>query len=111
MSTIRNKMSQKDRAKQFAPFAALKGHDEALAKYSRFQEEKIELAEDEAVIMNEILASLQKGDNIIVTYYISGCYTILSGSVEKIYQYENQIAIGGQIINFEDIYRIEKRGV
>lgn len=111
MSKVRNKMSQTDRAKQFAPFAALKGHDFALEQYRQIKEERIELADDEADHLNHMLISLKKGDNIIVTYYAGSCYTILAGIIEKIYEYERSIQISNQIISFDDIYRIEKRGV
>jgi len=111
MSKIRYKMSRIDRAKQFAPFAALKGHEEALGEYNQLKEARIQLAEDEAVLMNEILINLQKGDSVIVTYYMCGCYTILAGCIEKIYEHERSFQINNQIINFDDIYRIQKRGV
>ncbi|MBQ9960860.1 MAG: hypothetical protein IJP00_03030 [Firmicutes bacterium] len=111
MSKVRNKMSQMDRAKQFAPFAALKGQDDALNQYRQDKESRIELAEDEAIILNNILIDIKKGDNIIVTYYAGSCYTILAGIVEKVYEHERYFQIGNQIIKFEDIYRIEKRGV
>ena len=35
----------------------------------------------------------------------------LAGIVENVYEHERYFQIGNQIIKFEDIYRIEKRGV
>ena len=111
MSIVRVKMSRIDRAKQFAPFAALKGQDESLQEYRELREPQIELAEDEAILINDILSNLKKGDSVMVTYYADGCYTILAGIIDKIYEYESAFQINNQRINFEDIYRIQKRVV
>ena len=42
----RPKMSREERAKQFMPFAALKGHTEALRKKEKIRVEKQELSEE-----------------------------------------------------------------
>ena len=49
-------MSMYDRAAQFAPFAALVGYDEAVAKTARLTETRPELDEQEQRIINERLA-------------------------------------------------------
>ena len=40
-------MSMEARAAQFAPFAALSGHEDAIAETARFTDSSIELTEDE----------------------------------------------------------------
>ena len=42
----RTKMSREERAKQFMPFAALKGYPEALQKKEKIVVPKVELSED-----------------------------------------------------------------
>ncbi len=111
MSKILWNMDNVKRAKQFAPFAALKGHEMELAKKREVVEEKILLAEDEIERINEVLVSLQKGDEVQVTYYQKNGYITLRGEVEKIYIYEAVLQVKSKKIAFKDIYRIEKMGL
>ncbi len=111
MSKIRGHMASTDRAKQFAPFAALKGHEMELAKKREIVEARVELAEDEAEYINEKLANLRIGDNVEITYYGNKKYETVSGAVEKIYIYESSLQIKSKKISFYDIYRIEKKGL
>ena len=53
-------MPVRDRAAQFAPFAALTGYGDAITEEARLTEEKIELGEEEAAQLNEKLATLQQ---------------------------------------------------
>jgi len=111
MSKYRGNMSSLDRAKQFAPFAALKGHEMELAKKREAREDRIILAEDEAEYLNEIITNLEVGDEVEVMYYKKNVYDTLSGCVEKIFQYEKALQIKNQKIKFVNIYRIKKRGL
>ena len=52
----RCKMSKGQRAKQFAPFSALVGYDEAVAETARLTEHRPELDEQEQRAINERLA-------------------------------------------------------
>lgn len=111
MSKVRGNMSNVGRAKQFAPFAALKGHEMELAKKREVIEERIELAEDEAEYINEVLGNLNVGDEVQITHYNRNEYVTTFGSVEKIYIYEAALQIKSKKIAFKDIYRIEKMGL
>lgn len=111
MSKMRGNMDSIDRAKQFAPFAALKGHEMELAKKREIIEERIELAEDEVEYVNEILANLSIGDDVEITYYDCKKYETVFGTVEKIYVYESALQIKSKKISFNDIYRIQKIGL
>lgn len=111
MSKVRGNMASIDRAKQFAPFAALKGHEMELAKKREIVEDRVELAEDEAEYINEVLGSLVIGDEIELTYYDRNRYVITFGTVEKIYIYESALQIKSKKISFNDIYRIQKMGL
>ena len=46
-------MSQKDRAAQFAPFAALTGHKQLIHETQRITEEKREIDENKQQILNQ----------------------------------------------------------
>ena len=54
-STERAHMSLHDRAAQFALFAALAGHEEAIEETARLTEERITLDETTIASLNEIL--------------------------------------------------------
>ena len=57
-------MSKSDRAKQFIPFDALKGLQEALREKEIEYTQKIDLAEEEIEKISEKLQSLEIGDNV-----------------------------------------------
>ena len=111
MSKFRISMAPENRAKQFAPFAALKGQEMELAKVLKTFEERVLVAEDEAEQINEVLISLNKCDEVRLTYYEEELYTTIVGVVEKIFVYESALQIKGKRINYKDICRIEKLGL
>ncbi len=66
-------MSMYNRAAQFAPFAALTGHDSAITEAARLTEAEEELSESDAEVLNRKLAYLQSLDEkptISVTYFV-----------------------------------------
>ena len=105
----RIKMSRQDRAKQFAPFDALKGLSETI-KIKEYEHERIvrgEMSEDEAKEISECLSSLEKGDSVYIEFFQDGHIINLTGKasldifVQKIY-------VGVFEINFDDIHKIRK---
>lgn len=75
VSPTRRRMTMAERAAQFSPFAALVGYESAVRETGRVTERKIELSEDEKVILDQkqqiILAMLKRGEHpgIVVTYF------------------------------------------
>ena len=65
----RPKMSREDRAKQFMPFAALKGYPEALRKKEKIVVPKVEFSEEYAEILDRKLRQIRKNDIITVIYF------------------------------------------
>ena len=55
-------MSMYNRAAQFAPFAALTGHDSAITEAARLTEAEEELSESDAEVLNRKLAYLHSLD-------------------------------------------------
>lgn len=90
----RSHMSMEDRAAQFAPFAALVGHDIAIKETARLTDEDMDLTEDSLNILNYQMLTLINSDtsqkSISITYFIpdnlkkGGNYKIYKGIVEKV---------------------------
>lgn len=60
ISAKRPRMSQRNRAAQFSPFAALSGYEDAVRETARLTEERRELSEDNAARINESLLLIRE---------------------------------------------------
>ena len=58
ISPVRNRMSNHDRAAQFAPYSALSGYEDAVEETARLTDRKIELDEYEKEKINATLITL-----------------------------------------------------
>lgn len=105
----RPKMSRQDRAKQFAPFDALKGLSEAL-RIKEYEHERIvrgDLSEDEIRGISAVLASLEKNDSVEIEFFQDGHTVLLSGKARL--DAENQkLFVGDFEILFDEIKKIKK---
>lgn len=114
-------MDQTHRAKQFAPFDALDGFDEAIyAKEVLYVEQK-RMDEDK---LNQKLAILRERRRPVkITYFVPcsdenndafeegrGLYKTVTGTVEKIDEETETLRIGGLSISFDDIRDINFDG-
>lgn len=102
-------MSRKDRAKQFAPFDALKGLREALylKEYERNKIDRGEIQPETAEKISKILFEMEKGDILQVKYYNDGYYHTITG-VAKL-NIENQtLKVSNKNIPMADIADIDK---
>ena len=117
-SKKRAHMSLEDRAAQFASFAALTGHEEAIEETARLTEKKIVLDEaaKEAISMKlfEISRNLDKKWNVSITYFKpdrfkeGGAYLTDIGVVKKIDEVEKIIVMdNGMRIEIEGIIGVE----
>ena len=80
----RPKMSREERAKQFMPFAALKGYPEALRQKERIVVSKAEVSEEYAEVLNRKLQQVRKNDIVTVIYFSNGEYLQKTGMVSRI---------------------------
>ena len=62
-------MDKSERAKQFMPFAALKGYEQALREKEKIVVPKKELSEDEKEELDRMMQSVKRGDVITAVYY------------------------------------------
>lgn len=105
-------MNREDRAKQFAPFEALTGLRQALKEkeIKHEAEQKRELSEERIEEIAQILATLDKGDSIIVKCFESGYYVTILGTIRKIDFIKKFLMLEDGKILFTNIYDIKREG-
>ena len=101
----RTRMKQADRAKQFMPFSALKGLEEAIEEAGTVREPRRELLDDEAEELNRGLNTLEEGDEIMVKYYTEGGYVTKAGIVKGLDRDARMLETDGAKIKTDDICR------
>ena len=110
-------MSMHDRAAQFAPFAALSGHSEAIAETARLTDRKIELDEYGKRKLDEQLLFLKEHireiPEVTVTYFCpdekkaGGRYETVKKPLRRINEVERILVMeDGMDIRMEDILEI-----
>lgn len=100
-SATRKRMSNYDRAAQFAPFAALTGHDEAIKETARLTDDYIEMGEDRlgelSAKIQLLIDKLSEQPEITVVYFVpderksGGSYAEKTGVVRIIDEYERKL--------------------
>ena len=99
-------MSREDRAKQFMPFAALKGYEEALREKEKVIVTKVELSEERAAELNQQLHQIKKNDILTVVYFSKDAYLQVHGMVSRLDIEARILKVVNTKISFEDIYDI-----
>lgn len=118
VSKMHPQMPRRDRAAQFAPFAALTGYEEAVREAARITEEKMILDEDSKVQLDWKLRCLQEKVEekpiITVTYFMKderkkgGKYVTVTGVLKKIDSYTHQFVLeNGEEIPVEDVVSLD----
>ncbi len=103
-----SKMSREDRAKQFMPFAALKGYPDALRKKEKIIVPKIELSEESKEELDWKLRQVQKNDIVTVVYFYRDEYLRITGMVSRIDETARVLKIVNTKISFENLYDIRQ---
>ena len=105
-SKPKNKMPIEDRAKQFMPFAALKGLPDALAAREKIVVPKAELSEEMAEELDRRMHELSKGKIASVVYFHKDEYIKTTGMVARIDESSRLLQIVNTKIPFDDILAI-----
>ena len=116
-SIKRPHMSMRDRAAQFSPFAALTGHDAAIAETARLTDKKLSLDEDAKIDLDEklqfIMENLDYSPVVSITYFVpdkkkeGGAYLTMTGIVRRIDPVAKTVIFTDRrSIQIEDIYAI-----
>ena len=112
------RMPIRDRAAQFAPFAALVGYDDAVEETARVTDDMIEQSDEMKAVIDEKLRYLSEriGEmpTILVTYFLpdskksGGEYKIFEGRLKHLDDYNSvMIFEGGKKIQYDKIYSVE----
>ena len=104
------------RSAQFAPFAALTGHDEAIEETARLTDSKVELDEYQKAELNDKIQLINNSDadeEVSITYFVpdkkksGGAYITKRGIVLKVREYEKDIIMDdGTEIPIDDVFAI-----
>lgn len=70
-----------ERARQFMPFASLRGYYDLIREKNRTPEPRHVLSEEEEVLLSQKMNALKRGMMISVTWYTQGAYTTTQGLV------------------------------
>ena len=97
-------MPRGDRARQFAPFDALKGLQQALRlkEYEHDRIEKGDITEEKIEEISKTLNDLEKGESVEVTFFCDGYYKTMKGK-SKVDVFEQKLIVDGTTISFDDI--------
>lgn len=102
------------RAKQFAPFAALKGFEEAVHAREIQYEGRKELSEERKAELDRRLQALEVGMRVSVTYFEvcqgqpeKGCYRSLEGMIENL-KHGASLRVCGVEIPVREIVELER---
>ena len=96
-----------NRAKQFVPFAALKGYEEALRAKEKIVVDKIELSEERKEELDRKLHQIHRNDIIAVVYFCKDEYVKLEGMVSRLDVDARILKVVNTKIPFEDIYELD----
>ncbi len=117
-SKTRAHMPMRDRAAQFAPFAALTGYGDEINEAGRLTDSRIELAEGEKQAIDKCLQAIERNitdsPEVTITYFAKdelksgGSYQTVTGRVRSVDSIAQRITLrSGDRIEFENIYTIE----
>jgi len=96
-----------DRARQFMPFDALKGLQEALREKEKEVENRKELSEESLLLLDEQLQRVKIGDTVDIEFYKNQKYVVKEGKITTIDIIKRKVILDGiEIISFFDILKI-----
>lgn len=97
-----------DRARQFMPFAALRGYYDLIRERERKRElqPRRELTEEEALVLSQKFAQVKRRSMVSVTYYDGEAYVTVKGLVSDIDEAARAITVVRTRIFFDDIVDI-----
>lgn len=96
-----------DRARQFMPFAALRGFTELLREQEAVPEPKKRLSDAAAGRLDRILRSVRRGMMVTVTYHDGTAYLTLTGMVSQADADGRKLRVIKTDIPFDAVFEIK----
>lgn len=111
-------MSIENRAAQFSPFAALTGYEGAVKEQARLTDEKIELDDEEKLMISSKLQLIQENikaqPEVTICYFQAderkdgGAYVTVVGYVKKVDEVERVVRLtNGTVIFIDEVISID----
>lgn len=115
VSPNRTPMSMTNRAAQFAPFAALSGHEEAISETGRLTSSKLDLSVDTLdKLSRRLMYAIEVQADIVINYFQpdmhknGGCYKETGGKIKRIDEMESLVVLtDGSSIPLDAVMGIE----
>ena len=95
-----------ERARQFMPFAALRGYYELVEQANVQPEERRELTEERAAALDAALAGVRVGSLVRVTHYDGSAYVCTEGIVTALSVELRTLSVVKRRIGFDDIWEL-----
>lgn len=96
-----------DRARQFMPFAALKGYHELAREQERVRQPRQDTTDERAGELSRALARIGKGSLVRIVHYEDGAYQETQGMVSECSEALRTVTVVRRRIAFDDILDIE----
>lgn len=97
-----------ERAAQFAPFAALRGFEEEVARRREQKCPRRELSEGEIERISAVLSSLSVGEAVRACYYKTDRYLTVCGILTALDPIEHTLTVVREVIPFCDLFDIRR---
>lgn len=115
VSRSRTPMTMANRAAQFAPFAALSGHEEAISETRRLTSSKLDLSVDTLdKLSRRLMYAIETQAYIAIRYFQpdmhkhGGCYKEITGKIKRIDEMESLVVLtDGSSIPLDSVMGIE----
>lgn len=106
-------MTRAERAKQFAPFDAMKGLQEALRdrEERHLRVEKHGISDEAAENNSRVMMKLQRGMKVRISYYCAFHDIERTGRVTDVNTTYRRLKLDDELILFDDIYSIKIIGL
>ncbi len=114
-------MDNKERAAQFAPFAALRGYDEVIMETYRETSRKIELDEEFRKRLDEFIGrilsvNMNERPFVNITYFVpdnfkeGGKYVTITGKIKAAHEYDRTLILSdGTVIGLDNVIDISHK--
>ena len=110
MQHKRPKMTLLQRAKQFMPFATLKGFQELLEETARYTENRKELSEEQLEVLDAQCKGLVIGAVVSVVYHNGRAYDTVQGRLQQIDRVYRTMTVGDVLVSMSHIIRVTTIG-